>query len=233
MAAFTPPPGGLDPGPTRRGSHINLTVLCAVALMILAVSLFGGEDSPSDASRPPTARHAPQADRTPATDPTPAESPAERPDDKGLPPSRPLRLLIPKISVDAPFTPLAVGASGQLEAPPADDVNLVGWHADGASPGERGTSIIAGHVDTATSPAVFAQLGELRKGDVFHVVRADRRRATFVVDGVETFAKNDFPDRRVYADTTRPEARLITCAGAYDRAAKDYTENLVVFAHLM
>ncbi|MFB6793962.1 class F sortase, partial [Streptomyces sp. NPDC056374] len=26
--------------------------------------------------------------------------------------------------------------------------------------------------------------------------------------------------------------RLITCAGAYDRTAKDYTENLVVFAHL-
>ncbi|MFB6635340.1 class F sortase, partial [Streptomyces sp. NPDC056362] len=26
--------------------------------------------------------------------------------------------------------------------------------------------------------------------------------------------------------------RLITCAGAYNRTARDYTENLVVFAHL-
>jgi LPXTG-site transpeptidase (sortase) family protein len=118
-----------------------------------------------------------------------------------------------------------------LEAPPADDVNLVGWHAEGAAPGERGTSIIAGHVDTKTSPAVFAGLGELGKGDVFHVVRADRERVSFVVDDVGTFEKDDFPDERVYADAPRPEVRLITCAGAYDRSVMDYTENLVVFAH--
>jgi LPXTG-site transpeptidase (sortase) family protein len=143
-----------------------------------------------------------------------------------------VRLHIPKIRVDAPFTPLAVGRSGQLEAPPPDDTNLVGWHAEGAAPGETGTSIIAGHVDTATSPAVFAELSELKKGDVFHVVRADRTRLTFVVDGSETFEKDDFPDERVYGDARRPEVRLITCAGAYDRTVKDYTENLVVFAHL-
>lgn len=52
---------GTDPVPTRRGTHVNLTVLCAVALLILAVSLFGGADSSSDASRPSNARHAPQA----------------------------------------------------------------------------------------------------------------------------------------------------------------------------
>lgn len=228
MAAFPPPPGGIDPVPTRRGSRVNLTVLCAVVLTILAVSLFGGEDSPPEASRSPAARHAPQADRTPAT-----ESPAERPAGHHLPRSRPVRLLIPKISVDAPFIPLEIDSSGQLEAPPSDDVNLVGWHADGATPGETGTSIIAGHVDTAASPAVFAELSDLRKGDVFHVVRADRRRATFVVDSTETFEKANFPDRRVYADASDAQVRLITCAGAYDRAAKDYTENLVVFAHLV
>ncbi|MGW3867716.1 class F sortase, partial [Streptomyces sp. NPDC005047] len=34
-------------------------------------------------------------------------------------------------------------------------------------------------------------------------------------------------------DTDRAEVRLITCAGDYDRQAKDYTDNLVVFAHLI
>jgi LPXTG-site transpeptidase (sortase) family protein len=143
-----------------------------------------------------------------------------------------LRLLIPKILVNAPFTDLAIGPTGQLEAPPADDVNLVGWHAEGVSPGETGTAIIAGHVDTATSAAVFANLRELRKGDTFRVVRADRRVATFVVDSVETFDKDHFPSRRVYGDTRQAQVRLITCAGDYDRTARDYTDNLVVFAHL-
>ncbi|RRR63046.1 class F sortase, partial [Streptomyces sp. RP5T] len=134
---------------------------------------------------------------------------------------------IPKISVDAPFTDLAIGPTGRLEPPPAHDVNLVGWYAKGVSPGEPGTSIIAGHVDTATSAAVFVNLGELEKGDVFHVDRADGRRASFVVDSVETFEKDDFPSRKVYDDTARPEVRLITCAGTYDRTARDYTDNLV------
>ncbi|WP_200304683.1 class F sortase [Streptomyces adelaidensis] len=225
MAAHPPFPGGTGPVPTRRGTRVNLIVLCAVALLILAVNVFGGADSPSDASRPSHARHAPQAAHA-------SDSPAPRPLGRHLPRSRPVRLLIPEIRVSAPFTPLAIGRSGELEAPPAADVNLVGWHAKGASPGETGTSIIAGHVDTATSPAVFAELSELKKGDVFHVVRADRRKATFVVDTVETFEKDDFPDKRVYADTRRAEVRLITCAGDYDRTAKDYTENLVVFGHL-
>ncbi|MFD5770955.1 class F sortase [Streptomyces sp. NPDC127049] len=149
-----------------------------------------------------------------------------------MPRSAPVRLTIPDIGVSAPFTELKIGSSGALDPPPADDTNLVGWHAAGISPGERGTALVAGHLDTATAPAVFARLGELDPGDTFEVARADGTTAVFLVESVESFRKNDFPDQRVYADTPAALVRLITCAGPYDRAAKDYTENLVVFAHL-
>ncbi|MCW8383526.1 class F sortase [Streptomyces justiciae] len=199
-------------------------VVGAVAALVLAMGLFGGNDTePSDASRPAQAPHSDAA----------AAPPAARAAGKHLPRSRPVRLLIPKISVDAPFTELAIGRNGQLQPPPADDTNLVGWHAKGASPGEAGTSIIAGHVDTSTSAAVFVDLGELEKGDTFQVKRADGRTASFVVDSVETFDKDHFPSRRVYADTAQAQVRLITCAGDYDRTVRDYTDNLVVFAHLV
>jgi len=235
-------------------------LMSAVAVLILATSLVGRHHTPpgmssdslpaprdavaSAASAPPAGQPAeaqetdrgatPRPARTQQSPQSPksAQSSKSRPSQKYLPRSKPVRLLIPKISVDAPFTELAIGPKGQLEAPPADDVNLVGWHADGPSPGEAGTSVIAGHVDTVTSPAVFVNLGELKKGDVFHVQRADRRKASFVVDSVETFDKDNFPNDRVYADTPEAEVRLITCAGDYDRTVKDYTDNLVVFAHL-
>ncbi|MFI0505384.1 class F sortase [Streptomyces albogriseolus] len=208
--------------------------------LLLATTLMGGgEDPPDDA-------HGPHASRTVAAAPSadastgPAEggsaasaSPAEQPPGKHLPRSAPTRLVIPSIGVNAPFIALDLDSEGRLEPPPANDTNLVGWYAKGVSPGELGTAIIAGHVDTKTSAAVFARLSELEKGDRFQVRRADGTRATFVVDEAESFEKDDFPNERVYADTPDAQVRLITCAGAYDRAAKDYTENLVVFAHLV
>ncbi|MFJ8545760.1 class F sortase [Streptomyces sp. NPDC093586] len=237
-----PPSSPAGDAPASSGFRGGLMVLWAVALLVLAMSLFGGNDTSADSSRPPLAPGAgasapavggasaaadPPADDPPTADPTGADGTA------ALPRSRPVRLLIPGISVDAPFTDLAIGENKQLQAPPADDTNLVGWYAKGASPGETGTSIIAGHVDTKTSAAVFARLDQLKQGDVFQVERADGRTASFVVDSLETFDKDAFPSSRVYGDADRPEVRLITCAGEYDRKVKDYTDNLVVFAHLV
>ncbi|MGW3173685.1 class F sortase [Streptomyces sp. NPDC001153] len=258
MAADPSSPTSAEPqADGRSSSRGGRLTLWGVAIVLVAVSVFGGHRT-SDGS-PPASRAAgasaatqtdPQQTDPRQTDPQqvdprqtdpqkadPQQADPQKTDpeqaDTELPRSAPTRLLIPKISVDAPFTTLSIGSSGQLQPPPAGDTNLVGWYAKGVSPGEKGTAIIAGHVDTTTSPAVFANLGELRRGDRFTVERADGRDAAFVVDDAETFAKDDFPSKRVYADAQRPEVRLITCAGDYDHDAKDYKDNLVVFAHLV
>ncbi|MFF4544890.1 class F sortase [Streptomyces sp. NPDC001435] len=207
-------PGEPEPGAPDARSGMRM-VMWGVAILLVAASAIGGHGKPSDTSQ------------------AGGSSPTAHPVGRHLPRSSPTRLLIPKIDVDAPFTTLTIGPSGQLLPPPGDDVNLVGWYARGVSPGEAGTAIIAGHVDTTTSAAVFADLGELEAGDHFSVARADGKNATFVVDSAETFEKDQFPSHRVYGDSPRAEARLITCAGDYDRAVGDYTENLVVFAHLV
>jgi len=232
------PPSSTDdePVPAAQGaSRSGALMMCAAAGLVLIAGLINGHgdsagsSSPAGAPRPAAA--APQSTATSAPRSTGTDS--GQPVGKHMPRSAPVRLRIPKIWVDAPFTDLYLNSSGQLEPPPAADTNLVGWHAKGAAPGETGTAVIAGHVDTKTSAAVFANLGELKKGDVFYVDRADGSTATFQVDDAETFEKSDFPSDRVYDDTPRAEARLITCAGDYDHSAHDYTDNLVVFAHLI
>ncbi|MFF5842620.1 class F sortase [Streptomyces massasporeus] len=237
MAASPSALSDLGPAPAKRRFRRVVTVLWVVAALVLTVNLVGGRGESPDAAGPP---HAPPAvaaaSAVPDLPDTPSSSAApHRPGVSGphLPRSRPVRLLIPKISVDAPFTALAINDFGQLEPPPADNTNLVGWYAKGHTPGEAGTAIIAGHVDTATAPAVFAGLNALKKGDRFQVARADGSKATFAVDATESFEKDAFPSDRVYGDTPRAQVRLITCSGSYDRQARDYTENLVVFAHLV
>ncbi|MFD6321688.1 class F sortase [Streptomyces sp. NPDC058442] len=234
MAARPLSPDHTDPTPARRRLRALMTaIFWGTAALVLAVSLLGGGEEPPADARGPHSPPAASAVMSPSVSPSASGPATTAPTSEQLPRSAPTRIRIPDIDVDAPFTDLAIRASGQLDAPPADDTNLVGWFAGGVSPGERGTAIIAGHVDTKTSPAVFARLSELEKGDRFKVERADGRDATFVIDHAESFAKKDFPNDRVYADADDAQVRLITCSGAYDRVAKDYTENLVVFAHLV
>ncbi|MGX1370186.1 hypothetical protein RKD19_005545 [Streptomyces canus] len=148
-----------------------------------------------------------------------------------LPPSPPDRVRIPAIRVDAPLMGLALTASGSLDVPPASRKNLAGWYEAGTTPGETGTAILAGHVDNAEGPAVFYDLGALRKGSAIEVDRRDGSVAVFTVDAVEVYDAKNFPDEKVYGAARRPELRVITCGGGYSRST-GYRGNVVVFAHL-
>ncbi|GAA3860017.1 hypothetical protein GCM10023084_12010 [Streptomyces lacrimifluminis] len=165
---------------------------------------------------PPTARPSTQA---------PPRAPAL------LPRSRPTTLTLPYLDVEAPVMDLRLDRNRQLTAPPDDDSNLVGWYADGPSPGENGTAIVVGHRDTRAGPAVFVGLDEVTPGRLVELRRADGRTAVYTVYAVKTYDKANFPSREVYGARARPELRLITCGGGYDRRT-GYTGNIVVYAHL-
>ncbi|AEN13049.1 MULTISPECIES: class F sortase [unclassified Streptomyces] len=145
--------------------------------------------------------------------------------------SRPVKVAVPAIYIEAPVTGLGLDKKGRLGAPPLSKPKLVGWYQDGPSPGEAGTSLIVGHRDTETGPAIFLNLNALRRGDTVTVTRADRKTAVFSVDEVETYTKDKFPDDKVYGPTGRPELRLMTCGGRFDKK-NGYSANVVVFAHL-
>lgn len=149
-----------------------------------------------------------------------------------LGPATPTRVRIPAIRVDAPLMPLALDSTGRLASPPEQDRNLAGWYSDGTSPGELGTSVIAGHVDNNRGPAVFYALGALKKGAEVDVDRSDGVTAVFTVDAVEAFAARAFPNDKVYGDAARAELRVITCGAGFDKKHSQYLGNVVVFAHL-
>lgn len=171
----------------------------------------------------------PRRSRPPPRRPVPARA-ANLPS-RALPPSPPDRIRIPSIRVNAPVMGLALTTAGSLDVPPAAKKNLAGWYEAGTTPGERGTAIVAGHVDNADGPAVFYDLGALKKGSRIEVDRRDGGTALFSVDAVEVYGAEHFPDEKVYGAADRPELRVITCGGGYSRST-GYQGNVVVFAHL-
>jgi hypothetical protein len=95
-----------------------------------------------------------------------------------------------------------------------------------------GPSVIAGHVDSRTGPAVFYRLRDLRPGNALLVDRADGTRLRFVVERASSFPKSGFPTAAVFGPVPSAALRLVTCAGDFDRARGSYRDNLVVFARL-
>ncbi|WTW98625.1 class F sortase [Streptomycetaceae bacterium NBC_01309] len=193
--------------------------------------------APVGAAAPPAApapaAPAAQAAPAPAAQPAPPAPAPAPPAAQPLKASPPLRIRIPAIDVDAPVIGLGLDDKGVLTVPPATNRNLAGWYEGGVTPGARGNAVMVGHVDTKSGPAVFWALGGLKKGDKITVERMDAKTATFEVDSVESFAKNAFPDARVYGQTPDAQLRVITCGGVYDKKQRDYPDNVVVFAHLV
>lgn len=123
---------------------------------------------------------------------------------------------------------LGLNPDGTLEVPA--NARESGWWSRGAFPGEKGTAVIAGHVDSGAGPAVFFRLRELEPGDDVRITDSEGRTARFAVERSEEHPKNDFPTRRVYAPTAGRALRLITCSGDFDEARGRYRSNLIVFA---
>lgn len=148
--------------------------------------------------------------------------------------SQPERIEIPAIHVDAPVTPVGLASDGTVGIPPLSKPQLTGWYRNGRTPGELGSSVILGHVDSyASGRAVFFDLGTLTRGAEVDVVRQDGSVAMFKVDAVSLVAQSRFPASTVYGNVPYPGLRLITCAGPFDSAAGRYTDNVVVFASLV
>ncbi|WP_233510520.1 class F sortase [Actinomadura craniellae] len=195
---------------------------------VLGLALTGAACAdPAPAARPagePPARSAAPATSAPSQAPSPARSRAPAADAQ-VP--DPVRVRIPAIRVSAPVVPLPLDRNGTLVAPKG--FTETGWNQAGPEPGEQGTAVIAGHVDSHSGPAVFYRLRELRAGDRILV---DHRGGTveFTVRRLARHPKNRIPNEAVYGATGNAELRLITCGGSFDRSRRSYRDNIIVFA---
>ncbi|WP_327108846.1 class F sortase [Nonomuraea glycinis] len=138
----------------------------------------------------------------------------------------PKSIEISSIDMEAPLMKLGL-KDGEVELPPYEKPEMAGWYTGSAVPGEKGASVIVGHVDTKTAPAVFYKLRHVRKGEIVKVERSDGKVVKYKVDGVEQVHKDSFPLRRVYVEDG---LKLVTCGGRFDRAAGEYLDNIIVYA---
>ncbi|MGW3123285.1 class F sortase [Streptomyces sp. NPDC001107] len=192
--------------------------LAAMALAALLVACGG-----------PGATTGSSAGNTPASTPSSSPPPAKSVSAVGR--SVPVGLRIPAIGVDTPVMRLGLAADGSVQVPPIAAHDRAGWYEHSPTPGQRGPSVILGHVTVgAYGDGVFRRLGELHRGEKIVTRLENGTAAVFAVTDVRTVAKAHFPSNEVYGNVNRPELRLITCGGK--RTGDGYLDNVIVFAVL-
>jgi Sortase domain len=147
--------------------------------------------------------------------------------------SMPVSVDIPAIGVTSKLLHLGLNPDGTIQVPSlVTSAGVAAWYKYSATPGQIGTSVIEGHVDSYLGPAVFFRLGALRPGDTIDVTLADGTTAIFRVTGVRQYLKSNFPAKAIYGATNYAALRLITCGGVFDYATGHYLSSTVVFASL-
>jgi sortase (surface protein transpeptidase) len=142
--------------------------------------------------------------------------------------ARPVYLSIPVIGVQTRLIRLGLTAQGTLQVPAS--ASVAGWYTGSPRPGQVGSAIIAGHIDSYQGPGVFFRLRLLRPGDRVYVRHANGTLTVFRVYAERSYAKDRFPTQQVYGPVPGPELRLITCGGTFDAAIGSYLSNVIVYA---
>jgi sortase (surface protein transpeptidase) len=145
--------------------------------------------------------------------------------------STPTELQIPAIGLAVSLSTLGLNSDGTVQVP--TDIQQPGWFRLGPSPGQIGSAVILGHVDSYQGPAVFFKLRSLVAGDLITVNLADGNTAEFKVTSVAMYLKTNFPDQAVYGSRGVSALQLVTCAGAFDTQTGHYLSNIVVYSSLV
>jgi hypothetical protein len=148
--------------------------------------------------------------------------------------SAPVSVVIPVIGVRSPLLRLGLNPDGTIQVPDiATSADEAAWYENSVTPGQIGTAVIEGHVDSEVGPAVFYRLGALHPGDHIDVTLADGMTAVFRVTGVREYSKVDFPTEMIYSRTNYASLRVVTCGGTFDSGTGHYLSSVVVFASLV
>lgn len=167
-----------------------------------------------------------------ATGPTAARStaaPSATSTAEPAPVTDPVRIRIDALEVDVPVVPVGLEDDGGMEVP--DDAHEIGWYRPGVRPGEKGSAVLAGHVDSKEGPGAFWGLRDLELDDVVTITHDDGTERSWRVVAREQYLKDDLPIDELFVWGGETEhLALITCGGAWNRDRASYRDNIVVYA---
>ena len=204
----------------------------AAAGAVLGLALAIGAPTAWSLTRPTATAGAPVVEvlSTPSPPaPAPAVGTRDASPESTTQPSPPVRVQVPALGVDSVVDPVGVAPDGQMAIP--EDVDRVGWYRFGPAPGDGGSAVIAGHVDSRTAGlGALAPLRAAAPGDEVLVTDSTGGASRWRIVSRELISKQALPLDRLFAREGPPRLTLITCGGPFLPEFGTYRDNVVVVA---
>lgn len=141
----------------------------------------------------------------------------------------PIRLKIPKISVDATVEQVGLTAKGAMGAP--STLSVTAWYDLGPRPGEVGSAVIDGHFGWKHGvAAVFNNIHKLHSGDELLVMDDAGVTTTFIVRELRDVEQHTDATDIFISNDGQAHLNLITCEGIWNKRSQSYSRRLIVFA---
>lgn len=142
--------------------------------------------------------------------------------------SAPVHLVIPSLGISVPVSQLGLNANGSVVAPTSYQVP--GWYKDGYAPGQLGSAVILGHID---SSGVFSRIDDMKVGQHLEVTLADHKSLTFKVIGVRQYTNAGYPYKGVYGPEKYSALNLVSVGSIFNAPTGRSVSDIVVFAALV
>lgn len=146
--------------------------------------------------------------------------------------SLPRKIELPTIDAEGCVVQVGIDQSNAIAVP--GNIHLAGWYTNSPLPGEKGVSIIDGHVSGKYVDGIFKRLKDLREGDVFQLQYGDKSIKKFKVLTTGSYSVEE-TTKKMYLQNPGVERQLnlITCGGPFDNTSQQYQKRILITSTLL
>ena len=144
-----------------------------------------------------------------------------------VPADQPKKIIIPSIHTGGYIQQVGLDQYNAVGVP--TNIHFAGWFVKSAKPGDKGLSIVDGHVSSRYGTALFSKLGQLTMGDAVHVQFGDNSIRLFqVVERRELSEKKSEEFLFAKKDNLESQLNIITCGGFFNASQDRYNNRVIV-----
>jgi LPXTG-site transpeptidase (sortase) family protein len=141
--------------------------------------------------------------------------------------SDPKLIQIPSININAYIQQVGINEDNEIAVPGIE--GNVGWYIYSVKPGQKGLSIIDGHVDSTSGAGVFRNLKDLKIDDTFWIEYGDGSTVTFkVIDKKQVSVSEANTLLFSKRSDVKEQLNLITCGGNYHADEFRYDDRIII-----